>query len=69
MNEALTLFYHPNSSGSRVVWLFLLENHIQCKLELVNLFQSEQNSPAFLELNPAGTVPTLVDGRFVLHER
>ena len=68
-SSALTLFYHPNSAPCRVVWVFLLENRIQCKLELVNLFQNEQQDPAFTELNPAQSVPTLVDDTFVLYER
>lgn len=66
---SLTLFYHPNSPPCRVVWSFLLENHIQCKLELVNLFQNEQMDEAYKAINPAHTVPTLVDNRFILYER
>merc|ERR1712137_791685 len=66
--KSLTLFYHPNSPPCRVVWSFLLENHIQCKLELVNLFQNEQLDEAYVALNPAHTVPTLVENRFVLYE-
>merc|ERR1712137_880450 len=66
--KSLTLFYHPNSPPCRVVWSFLLENHIQCKLELVNLFQDEQLDEAYKALNPAHSVPTLVENRFVLYE-
>ena len=65
----LTLFYHPHSAPCRVIWTFLLENRIQCKLELVNLFQSEQLDSEYLRINPNHTVPLLIDNRFVLYER
>ena len=65
----LTLFYHPNSAPCRVVWCFLLENQLQCKLELVNLFQKEQFDEAYAAINPTHSVPTLVHGRYTLYER
>ena len=69
VDMSLALFYHPNSAPCRVVWCFLLENQIQCKLELVNLFQKEQFDEAYTAINPAHSVPTLVDNRFPLYER
>eukprot|EP01095_Lingulamoeba_sp_RSL-Kostka_P006640 TRINITY_DN208_c4_g1_i1.p1 TRINITY_DN208_c4_g1~~TRINITY_DN208_c4_g1_i1.p1 ORF type:complete len:229 (+),score=53.00 TRINITY_DN208_c4_g1_i1:55-741(+) len=57
----VTLFYHPGSAPCRVVWTFLIENKIDFNLEFVNISKNEQICPEFLELNPAHTVPTLVD--------
>jgi glutathione S-transferase len=47
-----------------VVHLALLEIGVPYRLELVDIHASQQRDPAYLELNPQGTVPTLVvDGK------
>jgi len=45
-------------------------HHLKIELDLVvvDLFKGEQNSPAFLELNPNHLIPVLEHGGFVLWE-
>jgi glutathione S-transferase len=58
-----TLYYSPGTA-SMVVHLALLEIGAPYRLELVDLSTKGAREPAYLELNPQGTVPTLVvDGR------
>jgi len=58
-----TLYYSPGTA-SMVVHLALLEIGAPYRLELVDVYASRQRDPAYLKLNPQGTVPTLVaDGR------
>jgi len=55
----LTLFHHPFVPASRALRLALSEY----KLDHSLVEQAPwQRDPAFLQLNPAGTVPVLVDG-------
>ena len=42
---------------------------IELNLKVVDLQKGEQLKPEFVALNPQHTVPTLVDGDFVLWER
>jgi glutathione S-transferase len=58
-----TLYYSPGTA-SMVVHLALLEIGAPYRLELVDVYASQERDPAYLALNPQGTVPTLVvDGR------
>jgi glutathione S-transferase len=58
----MKLYYKPGSASFVVHWL-LLELGAPFELQLVDLSTGEQRSPAYLKLNPNGTVPTLeVDG-------
>ena len=57
------LYYSPGTA-SMVVHLALLEIGAPHELRLVDFEADAQHDPAYLKLNPAGTVPTLiVDGR------
>lgn len=51
----------------RVMWA-LLELDAEFEYVVVNLLAGEHLSPQFLELNPAGKLPVLVDGELVLTE-
>jgi glutathione S-transferase len=51
----------------RALWA-LNELGVECEFVPVNLRAGEQLSPQFLQLNPAGKVPVLVDGDLVLTE-
>jgi len=58
-----TLYYSPGTA-SLVVHLALLEIGAPYQLELVDFEKKAQRSPAYLRLNPQGTVPTLlIDGK------
>jgi glutathione S-transferase len=58
-----TLYYSPGTA-SMAVHLALLEAGAPFRLELVDFTAQAQKDPAYLRLNPQGTVPTLVfDGR------
>ncbi|MEO7066010.1 MAG: glutathione S-transferase family protein [Rhodanobacter sp.] len=57
-----TLYYSPGAA-SMLVHLALLEVGAPYKLERIDLDAGQQRSAAYLALNPAGVVPTLlVDG-------
>ena len=62
-----TLYYAPGTA-SMVVHLALLEIGAPYRLELVDLDASRERDPAYLRLNPQGTVPTLVVDDRVLTE-
>jgi glutathione S-transferase len=58
-----TLYYSPGAA-SMVVHLALLEIGAPYRLQLVDFASGAQRAPEYLELNPNGTVPTLViDGK------
>ncbi len=58
-----TLYYSPGTA-SMVVHLALLEIGAPHRLVKVDFDKDEQHSPAYLQINPRGHVPTLVvDGR------
>lgn len=57
------LYYAPGAASLVVHWL-LLELGVPHALRRVDLAAGEHKQPAYLSLNPAGVVPTLVvDGR------
>ncbi len=59
----ITLYYSPSTAGLVVHWL-LLELEIPHTLHPIDLAAGEHKQPAYLALNPAGVVPTLViDGQ------
>ena len=54
-----TLYFSPGAASFVVHWL-LLELDLPHELRRVNLDAREHKTPAYLALNPAGMVPTLV---------
>lgn len=64
----MRLYYHPASTCSRRVLMTAHHLNIKPDLVLVDLFKGEQNSPAFLRLNPNHRVPVLEHDGFVLWE-
>ena len=62
----MKLYYSPQSRAVRPRWLL---EEIGEPYELVRLTLGTDNkTPAYLKINPNGTVPTLVDGDLVLFE-
>ena len=58
-----TLFYAPGAASLAVHWM-LIELDVAFRAERLDLKAGEQRSSAYLRLNPAGRVPTLVvDGQ------
>src|SRR5438034_6846413 len=64
----MKLYYHPVSTTSRPVWLFIAENDIKCELRVVDLMKGEHYQPEFVAINPNRMVPVLEDGDFRLTE-
>ena len=58
-----TLFYAPGTASLAVHWM-LIELGVEFRAERLDLKAGEQRSATYLQLNPAGRVPTLVvDGQ------
>jgi len=64
----LTLHTAPLSGNGRKVHMLLEEVGASYQLAKLDLMKGEQKNPEYLQLNPNGKVPTLVDDGFVLWE-
>jgi len=56
----IKVYGHPNSRSTRVVWA-LEEADAAYSYTKVDLFKGEGRKPPYVDLNPAGKVPALVD--------
>jgi len=64
----MKIYYHPASTTSRSVMLFVAESGIAAEMQLVDLFTGEHVKPPYGAVNPSQLVPTLEDGDFRLTE-
>lgn len=64
----LTLYTTPLSANGRKALAVARHLGLEPRIELVNVYRGEGRTPEFLAINPAGKVPVLVDGDFVLTE-
>lgn len=64
---AITLYHHPFSRASGVVWM-LEEVGVQYELRFVDIMKGAQKAAELLVLNPMGKLPILVDGDAVVTE-
>lgn len=64
----MKLHFHPVSTTSRPVVLFLTESKISFEPVIVDLMTGAHLKEPFISLNPSGQVPVLEDGDFVLTE-
>jgi len=64
----MKIYYHPASTTSRPVMLFVAENGIEADLQLVDLFTGEHYREPFEGINPNHLVPVLEDDGFRLTE-
>jgi len=63
----LTVYGFPRSRSLRVLWM-LEELGVEYRYVQIDLGQGEGQRPPYVDLNPSGKVPTLVDDQFVLTE-
>jgi glutathione S-transferase len=63
----IKLFAYPNTRATRVLWT-LEEIGADYEYILVDLRKGESCKKPYIDLNPGGKVPTLVDGDLVLSE-
>lgn len=63
----IKVYGFPKTRSLRILWT-LEEIGADYGLVKVDLFKGEAEEPAFLQLNPAGKVPVLVDDDLVLSE-
>jgi glutathione S-transferase len=63
----MKLYGFPPTRSIRALWT-LHELEVEFEFVQVNLIAGENRRPEFLALNPAGKLPVLVDGDFVLTE-
>ena len=63
----MTLYGCPKTRSTRAAWA-LEEAGAAYDYVKVDLFNGGSHTPAFLQINPGGKVPALVDGAFVLTE-
>jgi len=63
----LKLYYHPTPNSTKVAVL-LEELELPYEVETVDIMKGEQHAPAFLEINPNGKVPAIVDDGVVVFD-
>ncbi|MEE4379082.1 MAG: glutathione S-transferase family protein [Candidatus Competibacteraceae bacterium] len=63
----IKVFGFPNTRASRVLWA-LEEIGTDYDYVKVDLMRGEGRKPPYIDLNPGGKVPTLVEGNLVLSE-
>ena len=64
----MKLYYHPASTASRPIALFVAQNDIPIEMQVVDIFRGEHRQPAYAAINPNALVPVLDDGEFRLTE-
>jgi len=67
LKPVLQLHYFP-SNASMAPHMLLEELGVPFALQLVDRTQGAHKSPAYLQLNPNGLIPVIVDGDLVLYE-
>jgi glutathione S-transferase len=64
----MKLYYHPVSTTSRPVLLFIQENNLKVDTQVVDLMKGEHMQPSYSAMNPSKLVPMLEDGDWRLTE-
>lgn len=65
---AIKIYGDPGSGSRRRVTAAASAMGIDIEVVNIDLFKGESHTPEFLELNPHGLSPVMVDGDFVLYE-
>jgi glutathione S-transferase len=64
----MKIYYHPVSTTSRPLMLFVQENKLPVDFQVVDLMKGEHYQPDYVAINPSRLVPVLEDGNFRLTE-
>ena len=64
----ITLYTTPLSANGRKVQAAALQLHLDLAIRHVNVYAGEGRTPEYLQINPTGKIPTLVDHDLVLSE-
>lgn len=64
----MKLYFHPASTTSRIVHLFLAEEGMPFETEVVDILSGAHLTGAFPQINPKRLVPALDDDGFILTE-
>ena len=64
----MKLYYHPVSTTSRPVLLFIQENNLKVDTQVIDLMKGEHVQPPYAAMNPSKLVPMLEDGDWRLTE-
>jgi glutathione S-transferase len=67
MSNKIKIYGGKKSRAIRCMWM-MEELGLEYECQPLDFTQGENKTPEYLALNPAGKVPTLVDGDFVLFE-
>ena len=65
---AIKIYGDPGSGSRRRVTAAASAMGIDIEIVNIDLFKGESHTPEFLELNPHGLSPVMVDGDFILYE-
>lgn len=68
MSAALTLYATPLSANGRKVLALCRHLGIAPRIETVDVYRGEGQTPEYLAIHPLGRIPALVDGDLVLWE-
>jgi glutathione S-transferase len=66
--KTLRIYATPLSANGRKVLAVSRQLGLNPEIHEVNVYRGEGRSPQYLAINPAGKIPTLVDGEFALSE-
>ena len=64
----ITFYCGSGSPPAWRVWLALEHKKLAYDLKMLSFDRGETRAPAFLQINPRGRVPVIVDGDFALYE-
>ncbi|MCW5631711.1 MAG: glutathione S-transferase family protein [Rubrivivax sp.] len=64
----MKLYYHPASTTSRPLMMFIADHSLPVQMQVVDLFTGEHYGEAYTAINPNRLVPVLEDGDFRLTE-
>lgn len=64
----MKLYHFPASPNARRVLAVLAHLEMEVEHQIVDISKGHSRRPEYLEVNPNGRIPTLVDGDFVLWE-